>query len=140
MKRREILKKLGIGALSLVGIERLANAMVSPSQSSTEVCVEEVEVACVVSASTDEGYTLLAQCPFGHICPASYTCSHGSYNSCQSFVCFNVFTCNPPLGAGDFNCTSQFQGCGGLPFSSFHCQGTDPNDAQFNCSVRFTGC
>lgn len=143
MKRREILKMLGVGTLSLVGIERLAKAMAQnvPSPTETQLCLMEgTDVACAASVS-NEGYTPLApMCPILVTCPASATCNDGSQHSCKSFECLTVFTCEPPTGSGDFNCISQFQGCGGMKGFSFRCKGTDLKDAQFNCSVVFTGC
>jgi hypothetical protein len=152
MNRREILKKLGIGALSLTGIDRLTKVMANQA---THVPIEP----CVVIASTDEGYTPVMNCN-GHVCPSGFSCTGtgvtcsvihtcgANYNcgitgggdphfTCQSHTCTAVFTCDPQQG--DFRCQSAFVGCGGS-LGHFQCLGTDPNDAQFNCSLDFRGC
>lgn len=144
MKRREILKMLSsIGAFSLVGIERLAKAMADPKPSSIDVCVEEIEVACVVSASTGGEY-YLSSCT-NDICPNVFRCNGGATNFyCDSsFNCAVQHTCDPRAAAGDFQCKNLFTcGLAGTT-GTFTCSGgTDPglNDAQFVCHGTFSGC
>ncbi len=140
MKRREILKMLGAGALSLAGIERLVKAMAVPSQLSAE---EEV---CVLSVD-GEGVKTVVSCPPGYTCPSyacpgiSYEClpPHNTYE-CLNFWCPINFTCG--VTKGDFTCRNNFSGCSGPIRQSFSCSGIDAGagDHQFNCSASFNGC
>lgn len=141
MKRREILKALGIGALSLTGIERLAKAMATPGPTSVEC--SEVEVVCVVSASTG-GEFYLSSCT-NDVCPNLFRCNGGVTNFyCDSsFNCVIQHTCDPQAARGDFRCNNLFT-CGlGRTTGTFTCAGgIDPglNDAQFVCFGSFSGC
>lgn len=140
MKRREILKKLGIGALSLAGIERLAKAMGKPEPSSIDVCEDGVAVACVVSASPGGEFNL-SSCT-NDVCPNVFRCNGGATNFyCDSsFNCVVQHTCDPTPNAGDFRCNNFFT-CGVGATGVFRCLGSDPgNDAQFLCIGAFHGC
>lgn len=143
MKRREILKALGIGALSLTGIERLAKAMATPIPESSKPCeLTASAVVCVVSASTDDGYSgNLSSCTLD-ICPVQYVCNGGATNHyCTGYVCTANNTCNVQPPTGDFRCDNYYVGCNGTT-AQFQCLGVDPgtNDAQFVCVANFTGC
>lgn len=119
MKRRELMKMAGIGALSLTGLDRLAKAMAAFDELSKEVAI----------------------CPDGegmYLCPRTPTFKCGDNEDafeCEAshFVCGN-FVCNPQ--SGDFNCVADFWGCAGV----FRCEGVDPpGNSQFNCR-NFAGC
>lgn len=143
MKRREILKMLGVSTLSLMGIERLAKAMASTKLSSIEVCTGEIEVACVVSASTGGEY-YLSSCT-NDICPNVFRCNGRStdFYCNSSFNCAIQHTCDPQAAAGDFRCNNLFT-CGLMQATgTFTCSGgvdTGLNDAQFVCFGTFSGC
>ncbi len=133
MKRREILKKLGIGALSLAGIVRLTKAMATSAPPEEVIC----------ALTTDGEGVYLKSCPPGglYTCPgANYHCGqpYHPYFICNLFVCPANFSCNP--AQGDFTCELNFLGCNYV--GSFACSGTDTGagDHQFNCSAAFTGC
>jgi hypothetical protein len=99
MNRREILKKLGIGALSLTGIDRLTKVMANQA---THVPIEP----CVVIASTDEGYTPVMNCN-GHVCPSGFSCTGTGVTCSVIHTCGANYNCGI-TGGGDphFTCQS----------------------------------
>ncbi len=121
MKRREMLRMAGLGALSLTGLERLARAMVSPNR----------VIACPLSS--------VYQCD-NYSCSPTFYCGDDetAFNCTVQFTCGN-HRCSEPMD-GDFTCGNSYTGC--LGDNDFSCTGVDDgaDNYQFNCSNAFNGC
>jgi len=131
MKRRKILKLLGITSLSLTGLERLAKAVVRSEKEGAPLAVPKVPI-CAVAATPSPAATYLCETTT-FVCgdnETSYVCDTNGPFGC------GYFRCQPT--EGDFNCSTSYTGCQSP--GDFWCQGSDPQGEQFNCSLDFDGC
>jgi len=118
MKRRNFIKVAGVSAISLMGLERLAQAMAAS---------EPLAIARPVECPEFEG---------------SFSCTGSVPYECENFQCGNgiqqTFRCNPTDRGESFRCIVSFHGCN-TP-GDFYCEGVDPDVSQFRCSGEFAGC
>ncbi len=131
MKRREFMRLINIGIGGLVGLERLARAMVGdPAYANT---------SCDGQGTSHKCYQTFSCTVSGVICSGNR--STGYAFECQDYECSAGFTCSDYVCKesrnGDFNCTSGFTCKNPNNGQRFDCQGSDPLDAQFNCKIEF---
>lgn len=121
MKRREALKIMGFSALSLMGLDRLVKAMITPDRI----------VICPILSSQ-------YKCD-NYSCSTAHHCGDDelAFDCTVRFTCGN-HVCDPQQG--DFTCGNSYTGC--LDGADFKCAGVDDgaDNYQFNCSNAFNGC